>query len=77
MKKHNSLSENGWRLVYTYSDPHEVEHVYIKGPIVRYMRMPATGHYSTGKTSYSIIPDASGTRYQKLSSVEHAAKRFL
>lgn len=67
-----TLKSEGWRLVLSFGDSHEIIKVYMKGLLIRYMRMPATGQYSTGKTSYGIAFDNSGKRYPKLSLAEKA-----
>lgn len=71
--KKRTLADDGWRLVISFGDPHEIIRVYMKGLVIRYLRMPATGEFSTGKTSYGVAFDDSGTRYQTLEKVERVA----
>lgn len=74
--KRNSLRDDGWRTVFQFGDSNEIVKVYMKGVIIRIMRMPATGQYSTGKTTYSIAFDDSGKRFATLAHAEREAKKW-
>lgn len=65
-----SLKDDGWRLVISFGDPHEVIAVWMKGLKIRYVRRPATGVYCVGKTSYGIAFDRTGVRHQTLAKAE-------
>ena len=69
------LIRDGWRCLGGETDPHEYITVFLKGWIVMYVR-GQSGTYSTGKCSFGILFDNSGTRFMQLGKAEARARRL-
>lgn len=66
----------GWTKVGGVSDINEQVMVYIKFPLIAYVRYTMGGKFRAGKVSYGIAGDDSGTRYYRLNKAEAAVKKI-